>query len=142
MGSATLDRVDADVVGPSVGGQPVVHITGFVVLVLVTFTGTWAGSLVTVAHEGGHVVVGVLTGRYNGRFRVNETTGGGATAADTSWGAGAILSTAAGYLTPPLVGLAGANLVLDGQSWSLLWAAWSCSSVRISRRVTCSPSWW
>lgn len=115
--------MNGDLVGSSVAGQPVVHITGFIVLMLVTFTGTWVGSLVTVAHEGGHMVVSVLTGRYNGSFKVNETTGGGETAVDTSWGAGAILSLLAGYLTPPLVGLTGANLVLAGQSWSLLWAS-------------------
>lgn len=33
------------------------------------------------------------------------------------------LVLAAGYLTPPLAGLAGAALVVAGKSWSLLWVA-------------------
>ncbi len=115
--------MNAEVIGPAVAGQPVVHITGFVVLLLVAFTGTWVGSLVTVAHEGGHVIVAVLTGRGPSGFAVGEGKGGGATVFTGGWGAGLILVYLAGYLTPPLVGLAGANLVLAGQSWSLLWAS-------------------
>lgn len=111
------------VVGPSVAGTPVVYISGFIVLVLLAFARTWVGSLVTVAHEGGHIALAILTFRKPTAFDVNETTGGGGTYADTSWGAGAILTGLAGYLTPPLVGLAGANLLLAGKAWSLLWAS-------------------
>jgi Peptidase M50B-like len=110
-------------IGPSVAGTPVVYISGVVVVVLLAFANTWVESLVTVAHEGGHIAVAILTFRRPTVFHVNEKTGGGATKADASWGAGAILTGLAGYLTPPLVGLGGANLLLAGKAWSLLWAS-------------------
>jgi hypothetical protein len=104
-------------------GSPVVLIGGLVALILVVFTDTWAESLVTVAHEGGHAFVALLTGREVLSLRVNETTGGGVTRHSGGWGVGRIFISLAGYLTPPLLGLAGATLVLAGKSWSVLWAS-------------------
>lgn len=115
--------MNADVIGASVAGQPVVYISGFIVLVLLAFVPTVARSLVTVTHEGGHVVMAVLTGRGPQRFRVNEGTGGGMTTFRGGWGVGLILIRLAGYLSPPMVGLAGVVLVLDGKAWSVLWAS-------------------
>lgn len=112
----------SDVIGPVAAGSTVVHVAGFVALMLVVFTGTWTESIVTVAHEGGHVVVALLSGRNPRGFVVNEDDGGGVTAFDSGWGVSLIFIYLAGYLTPPLLGLAGANLVLAGRSWSLLWA--------------------
>jgi hypothetical protein len=110
-------------VGPVTPGSPVVLLAGFVALILVVFTGTWAGSLVTVAHEGGHVVVALLSGREVFGLRVNETPGGGVTTYRGGWGVSLIFISLAGYLTPPLLGLAGSALVLAGKSWSVLWVA-------------------
>jgi peptidase M50B-like protein len=104
------------------GSWPVV-VGGIVALGLVLLTGTWAGSVVTVAHEGGHVVLALLSGRDPGGFVVNEDTGGGATAFRGGWGVSLVFVYLAGYPTPPLLGLAGAHLVVDGRSWSVLWAA-------------------
>lgn len=112
-----------DIIGPVAPGSPVVHVTGFVALLLVVFTGTWAASIVTVAHEGGHVVLALISGRNPSGFVVNEDTGGGATRFDGGWGVSLIFIFLAGYLTPPLIGLAGANLVLADRSWSVLWVA-------------------
>jgi hypothetical protein len=69
--------VISDVIGPVAPGAPVVHVAGFVALMLVVFTGSWAASLVTIAHEGGHVVVSLLSGRNVDGFHVNEGPGGG-----------------------------------------------------------------
>jgi len=106
-------------------GDPFVLVIGVVVLALVAVpvTSTWVGSLVTVAHEGGHLVVAVLSGRNPQHFLVNERKGGGSTTAVLKWGVTLPLVLAAGYLTPPLAGLAGAALVVAGKSWSLLWVA-------------------
>lgn len=122
MGMDTAAQAFA-VIGPSVAGTQAVYVSGVIVVALLAFARTWAESLVTVVHEGGHIVIGILTFRKPTTFHVDETTGGGATRLDTSWGAGAILAALAGYLAPPLVGLGGAALVLAGKSWSLLWAA-------------------
>lgn len=119
----TLVRVYVQVVGSSVAGQPVVHVSGVIVVLLLATVPLWVEPFVTVAHEGGHIVVSILTGRYDGAFHVEQNSFGGATQADVSWGVGGILSALAGYLTPPLVGLGGAVLVLEGRSWSVLWAS-------------------
>lgn len=110
------------VLGEVTPGASVVHVGGFIALLLVVFTGTWAGSIVTVAHEGGHVVMALLSGRTVFGFVVNEDHGGGETVYEGGWGVSLVFIALAGYLTPPLLGLAGANLVLAGQSWSVLWA--------------------
>lgn len=102
---------------------PIAWVTGVVVALLVVFTGSWAGALVTVAHEGGHVLVAALTGRRPAGFRVHEGPGGGVTRFAGGWGPGLLMVFLAGYLTPPLLGLGGAWLVLDGRSWVVLWGA-------------------
>jgi Peptidase M50B-like len=122
MGASTLAQAPV-LVGPSVAGTPMVHVSGFIVVVLLAFARTWVESLVTVAHEGGHIVAAILTLRKPSVFYVNETKGGGATEFGGGWGAGIVIVYLAGYLTPPLVGLAGANLLLAGKAWSLLWAS-------------------
>lgn len=105
-------------------GEPMTWIIGAAVLALVLLTGTWAESLVTVVHEGGHVMVGVLTGRNPKAFKVNENTGGGLTSGfDGRWGPGVILLFLAGYLTPPLAGLAGASALRAGLTWPALMSA-------------------
>ncbi|QJY48295.1 M50 family metallopeptidase [Pseudonocardia broussonetiae] len=111
-------------IGSVTPGAPVVHIAGFIALLLVTFTGQWAGSLVTIVHEGGHVVMGVLSGRTVTGFHVTEgDANGGATDIPGGWYVSNLFIGVIGYMTAPLLGLAGANLVLDGKAWSLLWAS-------------------
>lgn len=112
-----------DFVGPVTPGSPVVYVGAFVALLLVVFTDTWAESLVTVAHEGAHTFVALLSGRDVSSLRVQETTGGGVTMFTAGWGVSLVFIFLAGYLTPPLLGFAGAILVLAGKSWSVLWAA-------------------
>jgi Peptidase M50B-like len=126
----TLGRVNSDVIGSSVQGEPVVYISGFVVLVLLAFARPWVESLVTVAHEGGHMVVAILTGNPVANWHLVETENnnsgsGGATSLPPGWSPGlsSILIAVAGYLTPPLVGLAGVALVLNGKAWSVLLAS-------------------
>ncbi len=114
----------SDVIGPVAPGAPVVHVAGFVALVLVVFTGQWAGSLVTIAHETGHVVVALASGRTVFGFHVQEGSAEeGLTVFEGGWGVSRIFIALAGYFTAPLLGLAGANLVLAGKAWSVLWVA-------------------
>jgi hypothetical protein len=108
---------------PVAPGSWAVVVGGLVALGLVALTGTWAGSIVTVAHEGGHVVLALISGRNPAGFVVNEDTGGGATLFRGDWGVSLVFIFLAGYPTQSLLGLAGAHLVLDGKSWSVLWAA-------------------
>jgi len=51
-------------------GAPVSYGLGFIMLVLVVLTDSWARSLVTVAHEGGHMLMAIITGRGYSGFRL------------------------------------------------------------------------
>ena len=94
-----------------------------VVIVLVLVAGDAVGSVVTTAHEGGHMVIALVTGRRIDYFELGEEGGGVTTFADRGWGPGRILLWVAGYVTPPLLGLAGAALLIAGNAWPLLWTA-------------------
>jgi hypothetical protein len=117
------ERVNSDVIGSSVQGEPVVYITAFVVLVLLAFARPLAQSLVSLALLGGFTVAAVLFGGTTSvRLTENDK---GAAGAEISRPSPDPFSTYVigllGFLTPPLLGLAGAYLVLAGLAWSLLW---------------------
>jgi hypothetical protein len=103
-------------------GQPVAYGLGFIMLVLVVFTGSWARSLVTVAHEGGHMAMAVVTGRGYSRFTLADGGGGATHDIASHWGFGVILVLLAGYPAPCLLGLGGAALIAEGHAWSVVWA--------------------
>ena len=71
------ERVNSDVIGSSVQGEPVVYITAFVVLVLLAFARPLAQSLVSLALLGGFTVAAVLFGGTTG-VRLTETDKGAA----------------------------------------------------------------
>jgi len=102
-------------------GTPLAYGLGSLVLLMVAFTDSWGRSLVTVAHEGGHAAVGVLTFRGLRGFDLHDG-GGGLTDFDRLyWSISDLLMRIAGYPTPPLLGLGGAVLVSRGQTDSVLW---------------------
>jgi len=106
-----------------VAGQSIVWTTGVIVAALVMLTGPWAQALVTVAHEGGHMLAALATGRGVRSFQVFGNGGGVTRVPDGRGGPGAVLIGLAGYLTPPLLGLGGAVLVLHGQAPLVLWSS-------------------
>jgi Peptidase M50B-like len=71
-------------------------------------------TVVTVAHEGGHALVALLTGRRLAGVRVHANTAGVTWSAGRPAGPGIVLTTAAGYLAPPLLGLGTAALLATG----------------------------
>jgi hypothetical protein len=86
-------------------GEPVAYGMGAVVLVLVAFAGSVVRTIVTVAHEGGHMLAGLLFGRGITSFELtdgDELTGGGGTGLDPMSGFGDVFITFVGYATPPL----------------------------------------
>ena len=90
-------------------------------LLLVVVAYEAVGALVTVAHEAGHMVVGAATGHRIDHFEVSRGGEGVTWHSDHGWSPGRILLSAAGYTTPPLLGLGGAKLLAAGKAWPLLW---------------------
>jgi hypothetical protein len=102
---------------------PVVAAAAVGALLLLLVAGSSVGAVTTIAHESGHVVVGILTGHKILYFEVTNGYEGGTQPATTRWGPGRILTAFAGYVTPPLLGLGGAALLDAGKTLPLLWTA-------------------
>ncbi|WP_037674167.1 M50 family metallopeptidase [Streptomyces griseus] len=78
---------------------------------------------ITIAHEGGHGLVALLTGRTLTGIRLHSDTSGLTVSRGKPHGIGMILTAAAGYTAPPLLGLGGAALLAAGHITLLLWLA-------------------
>lgn len=78
---------------------------------------------VTIAHEGGHGLVALLTGRKLDGIRLHSDTSGLTVSRGKPTGIGMILTAAAGYTAPPLLGLGGAWLLAANHITLLLWLA-------------------
>ncbi|WP_030560644.1 M50 family metallopeptidase [Streptomyces aureocirculatus] len=105
--------------------QWLVIVTGVVALCVVVPHGFWrvARNAVTIAHEGGHGLVALLTGRRLDGIRLHSDTSGLTVSRGKPTGLGMILTAAAGYTAPPLLGLGGAALLGEGRITALLWIA-------------------
>jgi len=82
-----------------------------------------ARNAITIAHEGGHALVAVLAGRRLRGIRLHSDTSGLTLTRGRPTGPGVVFSLLAGYLTPSLVGVAGAALLAAGRITMLLWLA-------------------
>ncbi|MFF0205349.1 M50 family metallopeptidase [Streptomyces sp. NPDC005017] len=82
-----------------------------------------ARNAITIAHEGGHGLVALLTGRTLTGIRLHSDTSGLTVSRGKPHGIGMILTAAAGYTAPPLLGLGGAALLAAGRVTLLLWLA-------------------
>ncbi|MGW8976144.1 M50 family metallopeptidase [Streptomyces platensis] len=82
-----------------------------------------ARNAVTIAHEGGHGLIALLTGRRLDGIRLHSDTSGLTVSRGKPTGLGMVLTAAAGYITPSLLGLAGAALLAAGHITALLWGA-------------------
>ncbi len=102
---------------------PIVAAAAVGALVLLLAAWPAVGALLTVAHEAGHVAVGVLTGHRVLFFEVTDEDAGRTVSEAKGWGPARILMTFAGYVTPPLLGLGGAALFDAGEILPLLWTA-------------------
>jgi len=78
-------------------------------------------NVVTLAHEGGHAVVSIATGRRLDGIRLHSDTSGLTSSRGKVSGIGIVLTTAAGYVTPSLLGLGAAWLLAARHATALLW---------------------
>ncbi|GAA4861281.1 M50 family metallopeptidase [Actinomycetospora straminea] len=86
---------------------------GLVALLVVGVHGTWrlARNVVTIAHEGGHALVAICSGRTLTKILLHSDTSGVTVSKGRRDGPGMVATAAAGYATPPLLGVAAAALV-------------------------------
>ncbi len=77
--------------------------------------------IVTITHEGAHGVAALLTGRRLRGIRLHTDTSGLTVSQGKPRGAGMILTLAAGYLGPAVVGLTAALLLAHRHALALLW---------------------
>mgnify|MGYP001247024871 CR=1 FL=1 len=83
----------------------------------------WSRTAITIAHEGGHALVALLSGRTLTGIRLHSDTSGLTVSRGKPTGFGMVLTTAAGYTAPSLLGLGGAALLSAGRITALLWGA-------------------
>lgn len=86
---------------------------------------------ITIAHEGGHGLIALLTGRQLTGIRLHSDTSGLTVSRGKPYGLGMILTAAAGYIAPSLLGLGGAALLAAGRITLLLWAATALLAVML-----------
>ncbi|MFD4629527.1 M50 family metallopeptidase [Streptomyces sp. NPDC058284] len=116
------DRVFGTQAAPE---QWLVIAAGVVALAVVVPHNIWrlARNAITIAHEGGHGLVALLTGRRLDGIRLHSDTSGLTVSRGKPSGLGMILTAAAGYTAPPLLGLGGAALLAVGHITAFLWLA-------------------
>ena len=105
--------------------QWLVLITALIALGAVLPHGVWRVSrnAVTIAHEGGHGLVALLSGRQLAGIRLHSDTSGLTLSRGKPTGIGMVLTAAAGYTAPSLLGLGGAWLLAANHITLLLWSA-------------------
>ena len=111
------------------GTQPappdwIVAVSGAVALIVVLNGWFWhlTRNAITIAHEGGHALISVLSGRRLEGIRLHSDTSGETVSRGKRTGPGMVLSAFAGYVTPPLLGAGAAVLLFTHHVTLLLWA--------------------
>lgn len=122
---STLGDVWHDVIGTQ--PQPhwwLVAITGVAALAAVSVRSAWhvLRNVVTIAHEGGHALAALVTGRRLQGIRLHSDTSGVTVSSGKPYGPGMIVTAFAGYVAPPLLGLGAAGLLAAGHITAMLWA--------------------
>jgi Peptidase M50B-like len=99
--------------------------SGAVALGAVAVRSVWhvSRNVVTIAHEGGHAMAALVTGRKLNGVRLHSDTSGVTVSRGRPTGPGMVFTAAAGYLTPPLLGLGAAGLLAAGHITALLWVS-------------------
>ncbi len=101
-------------------GQPVAYGTGVLMLFVLGLSQFIGKYPLTLAHEGGHMLALVLFLRPITRWTLNDDTSGGTEHNRPTWNPFNLVITFAGYVAPPLLGLLGAVLIADDNSWGVL----------------------
>ena len=155
----TISSVWSDVTGTQAPpSEAAIIATAAIALAIVLLPGTWrhARHFVTMAHEGAHGLVAVLTGRKPAGIKLHTDTSGVATSRGRPRGLGIVLTTAAGYPGPALLGLGAALLLAAGHALAVLWIgvvllalmllqmrnAWGLLTVLAAGAGVFAATWW
>jgi hypothetical protein len=125
---------------------------------LVWAPGAWpiTRHVVTIAHEAAHGFAAFLSGRRLHGIRLHSDTSGLTVSVGRTTGPGMIMTAAAGYVGPGLLGLGAAALLAHHRAVGLLWALlillallliqvrnwFGLWSVLLSAAVVFAVSWW
>ena len=106
---------------------PTLDSRGMVICLVVATAGVvtpmWSltRNVITMAHEGGHALIAVLTGRRLQAIQLHADTSGVTQSSGRGSGMGLVLTIFAGYVSPSLWGLGSAALVSHGYATGALW---------------------
>ena len=136
----------------------VIALTAVLAALLVWVPGAWGITrhVVTIAHEAAHGFAALLSGRKLHGIRLHSDTSGLTVSAGRTTGPGMILTAAAGYVGPGLLGLGAAALIAHHRAVGLLWALlillallliqvrnwFGLWSILFSAAVVLGVSWW
>jgi Peptidase M50B-like len=136
----------------------VIAFTAVLAAFLVWAPGAWpiTRHVVTIAHEAAHGFAALMSGRKLHGIRLHSDTSGLTVSAGRTTGPGMVVTTAAGYVGPGLLGLAAAALLAHHRAVGLLWALlvllallliqvrnwFGLWSVLFSAAVVFGVSWW
>jgi Peptidase M50B-like len=114
------DRVSGTQPAPP---APVVAASGALALIVVLNPQAWhlARNAITIAHEGGHALVSLLSGRRLEGIRLHSDTSGETVSRGRQTGPGMVFTALAGYVTPSLLGAGAAVLLAAHHVIMLLW---------------------
>ena len=142
-----LGRIWTDTVGtqPSPGATAVL-VTGAAALLLVAVPAAWriTRHVVIIAHEGAHGVAALVSGRKLAGIRLHSDTSGVTVSRGRASGTGMVLTAAAGYPGPALLGLLAAWLLGVGHAVAVLWVLLfllACCWCRSATGSACGRCW-
>jgi len=103
----------------------VVAVAGLAALIIVANSRTWrlSGKVITIAHEGGHALVSVLSGRRLEGIRLHRDGSGVTYSRGRRSGPAMVACAAAGYTAPSLLGAGAAALLASRHVTAMLWLA-------------------
>lgn len=136
----------------------VVALAAVVAMLLVWSPDAWpiTRHVVTIAHEAAHGLAALLSGRKLQGIRLHSDTSGLTVSAGRPTGLGMVMTTAAGYVGPALLGLGAAALLANHRALGLLWGLlillallliqvrnwFGLWAILVSAAVVFGVSWW
>lgn len=111
----------------------IIVLTGVLALAVVAEPHLWrlARNAITIAHEGGHALFAVLSGRKLSAIELHSDASGRTVSTGPLGGRGAVLTLMMGYAMPSLLGLAFAWLLADGRVRAGLWLSTILAAVML-----------